>query len=60
LTAIDWLVAALRALSSDAEHGATSLEYALVASLIAAVIAGVVATFGTEVVALYATMIGVF
>jgi pilus assembly protein Flp/PilA len=60
LTAIDQLVAALRALSCDSERGATAIEYGLIASLIAAVIAAIVGTLGLDVLALYTTVIGAF
>lgn len=39
------------------EQGATALEYAIVASLIAAVIVTVVALLGTDVVALFQGMV---
>ncbi|MCE0488171.1 Flp family type IVb pilin [Ornithinimicrobium sediminis] len=60
MTAIDQLVAALRALSGDRDRGATAVEYGLIASLIAAVIAAVVGTLGLDVVALYTTVIDAF
>lgn len=39
------------------QSGATAVEYALIASLIAAVIAGVVAVMGEEILALFQSMI---
>lgn len=39
--------------SPDPEAGATSVEYALIASLIAAVIVGVVTLLGTDVLTLF-------
>ncbi len=45
----------MKAAHSD-ERGATAVEYALIASLIAAVIAGVVTVLGEEVTALFQTM----
>lgn len=40
--------------------GATSIEYALLASLIAAVIASVVGVLGTQILDLFNTVIGAF
>lgn len=42
------------------EHGATAVEYALLASLIAAIIAGVVGTLGTQVLGMLQQLIGAF
>jgi Flp pilus assembly pilin Flp len=42
--------------SPTGESGATSVEYALMASLIAAVIAGAVAALGQQVMALFQTL----
>lgn len=44
----------------DLERGATAVEYALLASLIAAVIAGVVGILGQEVLALFQQLEGAF
>lgn len=50
----DWLERLQRS------RGATSLEYALLASLIAAVIAAVVGVLGTQILDLFNTVIGRF
>ena len=42
------------------EKGATAVEYAILASLIAAAIVGVVAAMGTQVLALYQSVVGKF
>lgn len=42
------------------EQGATAVEYALLASLIAAVIGAIVATLGQQVLAFFQLMIGAF
>lgn len=42
------------------ERGATAVEYAFMASLIAAVIVGAVATLGLQVVKLFESALGAF
>ncbi|KAB7741873.1 Flp family type IVb pilin [Nostocoides sp. F2B08] len=44
----------------DGEGGATAVEYAIMASLIAAVIVGVVTTLGNSVVALFNSAVAAF
>ncbi len=42
------------------EQGATAVEYAILAPLIAAVIAAIVATLGQQVLALFTSVVGRF
>lgn len=44
----------------DEEGGATAVEYALLAALIAGVIVAVVTTLGSQIVALFNLLVGAF